>query len=113
MLLRNMMLLAFIVCSGSANAENRSSQHDPQAKFRQPKIEAKCFVEVEGGEQQLYYTRLPVSAYKSLERNLVGMMIPTNVANNQIMVTKVFECKKEGQRFKSGEARQIESSLAR
>lgn len=77
------------------------------------KVDAKCHVELVGGQQVIYFARVKQSQVNKLVNTLVNRKIPTSIAKEKQKVYRAFECVLLDAKFNSLKANQLFDSQAR
>ncbi|XQW86010.1 hypothetical protein ACOYR1_04490 [Thalassotalea piscium] len=76
-------------------------------------IDVKCFVDLYGGGQTIYFARMSKELYKSLPVTLVNEKVYTKDRDSKKQVYAVKECTLEKNLFKSAIANNIESTMTK
>ena len=97
-----MIFLLLLSLMSNASAEQASIK----------KITAKCFVNLYGGQQTIYYRKIDPIKLANLAENLSGKMITTVYSNQKKKIYKVNECILKENEFSDAWARQIEAKTA-
>jgi hypothetical protein len=71
------------------------------------KIDAKCHIELYGGQQTIYFATVQGSHLSKLVRRLSNRSIPTVFSQKKQKVYKVYECVKLSDKFSSIQGRKI------
>jgi hypothetical protein len=77
------------------------------------KVDMKCYVELYGGSETIYFANFKQSKLKSLARTLVNRRILTHTSKEKQKVYAVKECVLEKEVFNSSIANSIEANMAR
>jgi len=82
------------------------------SKEQQRKVTAKCFVNLYGGQQTIYYRTIKKKQLAKLAEKLTNKMIMTLRSNKKKKVFQVKECVLREDKFSGSQAREIEAKIA-
>ena len=77
------------------------------------KVELKCYVELYGGKETIYFASVSLRNVKGFAQQLSGSSVLTSVAKGKQKIYKVNECVSLIEKFRSAQARQIDERTVR
>ncbi len=96
------LLLVVTLCL-SVNSSVNAADNAKQEK----KVDAKCHVELYGGQQAIYFTTVQEKAINKLDKRLANRKITTVYSKEKQQVYQVFECVKLADNFSTLQARNL------
>jgi len=99
---KSMIISLLLVFASSASADQDISK----------KVTAKCFVNLYGGQQTIYYRTISEVQLPNLAKKLSGQMVSTVYSNKKKKIYKVNECILQSSEFNDAWARQLEAKTA-
>ena len=108
MILPNLLVSLFLILTtNSALADTQ------QKNINSKSINAKCYVVLANGKEEILLYRLKAKKLKSLPQRVNGSQVTAPRSNKKVSVLKVHECVEDEQDFSSARAKLLDKNFAR
>jgi len=98
-------LVFFIMISFLSDAE--------QVNKRDKKVDAKCHVELYGGEETIYFRTIKLGQLEKLANKVVNRSVLTTISSKKKKIYKVHECVLLKNSFKASRSKTVDLRTAR
>ena len=107
-------LLAFSYSVSAKAPAKALAQAAAQAPAQEDKkVDAKCFVELFGGGEQIIFWHIPSKKLPNLVSSIVGKKVPTNTSKQKVKIYKAYECVLQKDDFASSKAKALDAIAER